>query len=472
MMNSKTESLGLSQQEEIDLYLQQGIRDSLAAYAVFAFKDIILSKHHETIIQHLEAIEAGEIKRLIIVAPPRHTKSLLVSELSPPWMLGKNPSRQIMCATYGQELSLSFGRKVKQQMINPQFQQVFPECVLREDSKASNRLETTARGVYTATSIGGAVTGKGADVLIIDDPVKDRATAESRLQSDVAWDWFRSTARTRLQPNGAIIVMATRWTEHDITGRILEGETGKDYTMLHLPAIADDEISALWPEWMSLQDLIEIRGEIGDYEFEALYQGRPAQREGGMMKVDRIQYYDCLPLNSENKPIIKRIIKSLDSANKATSKNDYSVLATGCESSNGMYLLDLVRGRYEYPELKAMLRNEWKKEYYERQAELMVVEDKASGTQVIQEFRQEGINVIPFNPSTDKVIRASPLSATIEAGNFYLPRNHPMNNAILAELRSFPNGMNDDIVDGLAMMHDKLKKFNVVKKLTHPGMRR
>jgi len=224
--------------EDRSLFLRQGIRNSFTAYCIYAFKDIQLSQHHKRIIDKLESVERGDIKRLIITAPPRHSKSLLVSELFPPWAIGRQPGRQIICATYGQELSLSFGRKVKHQMISMDYNKVFPECQLMEDSKASNRLETTKRGVYTATSIGGAVTGKGADILIIDDPVKDRATAESRLQSDVAWDWYNSTAVTRLQPNGAIIVMATRWTEHDITGRILESENAADWEVLHMPAIA------------------------------------------------------------------------------------------------------------------------------------------------------------------------------------------------------------------------------------------
>jgi len=268
--------------------------ESLGAYAQTFFPDIQLSDHHQKIIKALLRVESGKCSRLMIVAPPRHGKSTLVAEFFPAWSIGRIPSRQIIYATYGQRLSSHFGKKVKDCLTSDKHPKIFPTCHIREDSQATDRVETYERGAYIATSIGGAVTGKGADILIIDDPVKDRSEAESELMRDNCWDWYISTARTRLMPGGSIILILTRWHEDDLAGRLLM-DSADEWEVLHL--MAENQGKALWPEWFPIEELRKIKKDLGTYEFEALYQGRPSPLEGGLFKVEKFRYYkpDDLP---------------------------------------------------------------------------------------------------------------------------------------------------------------------------------
>jgi len=409
------------------------MRKSLAAFTRAMMPDFKMSWHHKMIIQKLTLIEEGKLKRLIISAPPRHSKSLLVAEMLPPWFIGKNPKRQVIYSTYGDSLSKIFGRRVKGYMQSEAFKMAFPECKLRQDSQASDIMETTRRGVYVSTSIGGSVTGKGADILIVDDFLKDRQEADSALIRDRTWDWYTSTARTRLQPGGAIVVMATRWHEDDLIGRILDKAEPGEWEVISLPALSENGV-ALWPDWVSEADLHSIRREIGEYDFESLYQGNPVPKKGGVINTDRINRV------KELKPST-RIIMAVDSAVKEGKENDYNVLTAWSYTEGRVQIHDIVRKKAEYPELKRMVKlmaDRWK-------PVIIGVEDKSSGQQIIQEMTDLPIKAL--KAVSDKKVRAQAFADLVDAGLVDILDDAPYTDNYFTELKSFPSGKHDDQVD-------------------------
>ena len=225
----------------------------------------------------LEAVERGDIDRLMIFMPPRHGKSELASKRFPAWCLGRNPKRQIIAASYNSDLATDFGRNVRNIVGSPEFRQVFENVTLAPDSAAANRMNTNHGGAYVAAGVGTAVTGRGADIALIDDPFKDREEADSERRREMVWDWYRSTLFTRLMPGGAIVLIQTRWHEDDLAGRLLAHEANQ-WDILELPALADGK--ALWPEWYDVPVLERIRDTVGPREWSALYQQKPQPDEG------------------------------------------------------------------------------------------------------------------------------------------------------------------------------------------------
>ena len=253
-------------------------RRKLLAFTEYTNPLYSRAQHHAQIAAKLEAVERGEIDRLMIFMPPRHGKSELASKRFPAWCLGRNPSRQIIAASYNSDLANDFGRNVRNLVAEPEFGQVFPGVSLAPDSQAANRMNTNGGGAYVAAGVGTAVTGRGAHIALIDDPFKDREEADSERRREVVWDWYRSTLYTRLMPGGAIVLIQTRWHEDDLAGRILEQEAGQ-WDVLELPAI-NDAGEALWPEWYDIDALNRIKATIGPREWSALYQQRPQPDEG------------------------------------------------------------------------------------------------------------------------------------------------------------------------------------------------
>ena len=241
----------------------------------------------------LEAVERGEIDRLMIFMPPRHGKSELASKRFPAWCLGRQPKRQIIAASYNSDLANDFGRNVRNIVAEPEFGQVFPNVGLAPDSQAANRMNTNHGGTYVAAGVGTAVTGRGADIALIDDPFKDREEADSERRRDVVWDWYRSTLFTRLMPGGAVVLIQTRWHEDDLAGRLLEAE-GDQWEVLDLPAI-NKAGEALWPEWYDLKALNRIKDTIGQREWSALYQQQPQPDDGTYFQRAWFKEWDKLP---------------------------------------------------------------------------------------------------------------------------------------------------------------------------------
>jgi predicted phage terminase large subunit-like protein len=268
-------------------------RSSLLGFTEFTNPAYQRAQHHAQIADKLEAVERGDIDRLMIFMPPRHGKSELASKRFPAWCLGRNPKRQIIAASYNSDLASDFGRNVRNIVAEPEFGQVFPGVGLSPDSAAANRMNTNHGGAYVAAGVGTAVTGRGADIALIDDPFKDREEADSERRRELVWDWYRSTLYTRLMPGGAIVLIQTRWHEDDLAGRLLEQDAG-EWDVLELPAI-DDQGAALWPEWYPVETLTRIKATIGPREWSALYQQRPQPDEGTFFRREWFGEWDKLP---------------------------------------------------------------------------------------------------------------------------------------------------------------------------------
>jgi len=418
-------------------------RESLACYATAMWGGFEKAAHHQRIIDKLELLELGLITQLMIFMPPRHGKSLLASVIFVAWYLGRHPDREVIFVTYGQSLSDDFGRRVRNMVSNPTHQAIFPECRLAKDSNSVQRFSTTAGGSYYAVGRGGPITGRGAHLLLIDDPLKDYEEAHSEGMRQSLHDWYSSVAYTRLYPGASIVLVSTRWHEDDLAGRLLRqsGEGSRD--VIRLPAIAETDETfrrageALWPTKYSLKALEHIRREIGGANFASLYQQRPAAAEGAVFNRGWWRYYRDLPG-------CERVVQSWDTAFKAGVQNDYSVCSTWGVMGNGYYLLSLWRGRVDFPELKRLvgsLGREWK-------ANAILVEDAASGQSLIQELQRESaLPIIPVKVDRDKVARAQAITPLIEAGRVFLPSSAAWLPEYLDEMASFPTGVHDDAVD-------------------------
>jgi hypothetical protein len=268
----------------------------LLDFITFNFPDYKVNWHHRLLTEKLEAVERGEIKRLIVTMPPRHGKSEIVSVQFPSWLIGRNKNRNIIEASYSGDLATDFGRQVRNIIAGDRYAHLFPSVELAEDSQAKGKWNTNGRGAYNAVGVGGATTGKGADFLIIDDPIKNRQDAESEVVRESTWAWYTSTARTRLSPEGAIIIVMTRWHDDDLVGRVLRSENAASWDVLNLPAIANDDEAfrkrgeALWADHFSLPILEETKRDIGAYDFSSLYQGSPLDSESQEFRRDFFQY--------------------------------------------------------------------------------------------------------------------------------------------------------------------------------------
>ena len=418
-------------------------RGDLACYAMALWPRFELAAHHRLIVDRLEAVERGDIRRLMIFMPPRHGKSLLGSQMFPAWYLGCHPDRSIITASYSQDLADDFGRQVRNLVSDPIHRAIFPECRLADDATSMRRFGTTAGGLYYAVGRGGAITGRGADLLLIDDPLKNFEEARSEPNRRGLHEWYTSVARTRLQPGGAIILICTRWHEDDLSGRLLRESGDENWHVLSLPAIAEVDESfrcvgeALWKEKYPLVALEEIRREVGGPTWASLYQQRPAAAEGAIFKREWLRYY-------REQPVCKRIVQSWDTAFKTGLENDYSVCTTWGVAENGYYLLWFWRGRVDFPDLKRLavsLAQEWK-------PSAILVEDKASGQSLIQELRyQSPLPIIPVKADSDKLARAQAVTPLFEAGKIHLPESAPGLADYVDELAAFPTGIHDDAVD-------------------------
>jgi predicted phage terminase large subunit-like protein len=419
-------------------------KSELSAYAVALYPPFDLTHHHRFLIDKLEAVVRGEIDRLMVFMPPRFGKSLLTSTLFPAWYLGQYPSRSIIAASYGQELANDFGRRVRTFVDSDLHRLIFPKSRIAEDNAAVHRFGLAPGGNYYAVGVGGAVTGRGADVLLIDDATKDAESAYSTTSRKSLQQWFEHVAYTRLQPGGAIIVIATRWHQDDLPGWLLREHAGDNWQVVSLPAIAepDDALgrpegAPLWPSRFPLEALARIREAIGSTAWSALYQQRPVAAEGAIFRKEWLRTY-------VDPPECFRIIFSLDTAFKTGESNDYSVIAVWGETKTGFYLLDLVRERLDFPSLKS--RVEAKAAYWKPHA--VLIEDAASGMSLIQVLNQETkLPILPVKALGDKESRASAVSPSFESGKVYLPQQAPWLSDFVDELTSFPAAPHDDMVD-------------------------
>ena len=417
-------------------------RSSLAAYGAALRPDFEIPDHIRIVVDALERLENGKLTRLLVILPPRHGKSLLCSQIFPSWFLGRNPTKSVITASYGESLATDFGRTVRGFLADDLHRAIFPNCQLAKDVAAQNRLATTQGGFYFGVGRGGAVTGRGCDLLVLDDLLKDYEEAHSETIRKSAWDWLQHVALTRLSPTGAIVAVGTRWHEADPLGRLTEEVA--DCEVIHFPAIAEgDECfrkggEALWPSCFPLPVLEQIRAAIGERAWMTLYQGRPSAAEGSIFRREWFRTYTAPPDK------VLRLVQSWDVAAKMGAANDYSVCTTWATTETGYYLLGLWRGKCEFPDLKrqfAVLAEEWR-------PDVIVVEDSSAGIGLIQELKSATrYSVLPVNPSKSKELRALSVTPMFEAGKVLLPQGAFWLDDLMEELCSFPSGVHDDMVD-------------------------
>jgi predicted phage terminase large subunit-like protein len=360
----------------------------------------------------------------------------LASVAFPAWYLGHHPDREIITCSYGLDRALINARDCRDMLTSPWHVGAFGTR-LRPDVQAAHYWRTNAGGGILAAGVGGAITGSGANVLIIDDPVKNYEEAHSLTYRDAAWHWYCTTAYTRLRPRAAVIVIQTRWHQDDLAGRILADDGGA-WKVISYPAL-NEAGDWLWPERYTAAEYERLR-LLNAYSWEALYQQRPTAPEGGLFKLAWFTYY-----NGEQ-PVYERVIQSWDTAFKTGQAADYSACTTWGQAGGEYYLLDVYRARIEYPELKARaiaLNARWNPSH-------VIVEDKASGQSLIQDLqRTTGLPIIPIKAEQDKTARAAPITGYVEAGRVHLPQAAPWLGDFLGEVGEFPHGAHDDQVDSM-----------------------
>ena len=435
--------------QELEALAATAARKSLLAYAIGQVPQYETPPHLELLAAKLEGVKDGRIKRLMVFMPPRHGKSNLASELFPAWYLGHHPHHQVMFTTYGQDLADGFGRKVRNAVSDPRHVRAFPDSILADDSKSAQRFNTTAGGVYYAVGAGGAVTGRGADLLLIDDPLKNREEADSRLQRDKLWDWYASTAYTRLMPGGAVVLIQTRWHEDDLAGRLLQGD--EVWEVVNLPAIAEHgdmlgrSVGApLWPARYGVEDLERIRQTIGEREFIALYQQRPAPLEGALFRRGWIARGKA-PRSGT------RIAMGVDLALSTKTSADYTAIVVMARDEFGkLYVLDAVRERVDFPGALRLIRlmaDKWS-------PHAIAIEQVAYQAVVVQELlRQTTLPIKGVTPDKDKVTRAQPLALRYEQGLVF---HDQLPSWFEDELLAFPQGLHDDSVDALVYAYQSV----------------
>jgi predicted phage terminase large subunit-like protein len=425
-------------------------RESFIPFVKEMWPSFIGGKHHQIMADAFEKVAAGDLKRLIINMPPRHTKSEFASYLFPAWYLGRFPDRKIIQTAHTAELAVGFGRKVRNLVGSTDYQGVFT-TKLSADSKAAGRWNTNKGGDYFAIGVGGAVTGKGADVLIIDDPHSEQEAMQGNPNVyDRVYEWYSSGPRQRLQPGGSIVVVMTRWSKRDLTGQVIQNSVNRDgdeWEVIELPALLPSG-KPLWPEFWKQEELEAIKAEIPVGKWEAQYQQNPTSEEGAIIKRDMWRIWP-----DERPPSCDYIIQSWDTAFEKNNRADYSACTTwgvfyktndeGIDYAN-LILLDAFKDRMEFPELKKMAYEMYK----EWSPDTLIVEKKAAGAPLIYEMRRMGIPMSEYTPSkgSDKIARVNAISDLFASGLVWCPDKR-WAEEVIEELASFPNGDHDDLVD-------------------------
>ena len=450
-IEEQREILSLLEQHE-EAGKKESARDGFMGFVNYVWPAFIEGRHHKIMARAFERVASGELRRLIINMPPRHTKSEVASFLLPSWFLGRYPEKKIIQTAHTAELSVGFGRKVRNLVGSDDYKNIFPSVALRADSKAAGRWSTNKGGEYFAIGVGGAVTGKGADLLIIDDPHSEQEgqSADSGV-FDRVYDWYTSGPRQRLQPGGSIILVMTRWHKRDLTGQILKSSAQRagtdDWEVIEFPAIMPSS-KALWPEFWSLEELTALRNELPAPKWSAQYQQNPSAEESALVKREWWQEWE-----NDSPPPCEFIIQSWDTAFLKTQRSDYSACTTwgvfyrpdddGITQPN-IILLDAYKERLEFPELKKTAM-----EYYQDwQPDACIVEAKAAGTPLIFELRAMGMVVSEYTPSrgNDKIARVNAVADLFASGIVWAPGTR-FAEQVIEEFASFPNGDHDDLVD-------------------------
>jgi len=456
------------EREEIDRLLNlanqanqtEAIKNSLLAFTRHTMPHFQVAAHHRLICEALERVATGHCKRLMIFAPPRHTKSEIASRRFPAWYIGNNSNKQIITATYSSEYAADFGRDVRNIVAGDEFASIFGNVSLRNDSKAANRWHTNNGGVYVAAGVGGPITGRGAHIALIDDPFKDRQDADSATMREKVWHWYTNVLYTRLMPGGAIVLIMTRWHSDDLAGRLLAQQAGggDQWEVVTLPAIAEaDDIlkrpigEPLWPEWYGIEVLQQIRRVLtindGPRAWAALYQQKPVEEHGNYFKANYIRWYEY-----GNAPKHLRIYAASDYA-VSEGKGDFTVHGIiGIDPADRIYVLDWWRKQAasdEWVESAIDLALKWKPIYWaEEKGQILggvgPFLDKRMRERHAYFARssQDGL----FASVRDKATRARSIQGRMSMGMVYFPKDAPWVDELISEVLRF-SGEGDEVDD-------------------------
>lgn len=428
-------------------------RSSLLTFAQKMNPNFIVGPHHRKIAAVFEAIARGEKKRVIINIAPRHGKSEISSYNFPSWFLGNFPEKKVIMTSHTAELATGFGRRVRNLMDSPEYSDVFPGVTLSSDSKAAGRWATNKNGEYFALGIGGALAGRGGDLIIVDDPHSEQDAKNNNVAAFLdAWEWFKQGLLTRLMPGGAVVVLMTRWSKLDITGQLINHMTknpGADqWEVIELPAVLPSG-NPLWPDFWSKEELEKKRIDVGAAAWAAQYMQQPTSEGAQLLKKEWWKHWD-----KEDPPDCEYTILSLDAAQESHNRADYNAMTLwgvfymdgpdGRKQAN-VILLNAWRERMEFPELKKAVLEDFRK----WEPDTFIVEKKSNGAALYQELRRMGIPVTEFTPGRgqDKISRVNAVSDMISSGMVWVPTDRRWAADVIEECAEFPLGANDDYVD-------------------------
>jgi predicted phage terminase large subunit-like protein len=443
--------------------IQNKAKDDFLSFVKTVWPEFIEGAHHRHIAKKFNDLATGKINRLIVNMPPRHTKSEFASFLLPAWMVGRQPKLKIIQATHTGELAIRFGRKAKHLIDSEEYKKIF-ETTLQEDSKAAGRWETAQGGEYFAAGVGGAITGRGADLLIIDDPHSEQDALSPNAMEN-AYEWYTSGPRQRLQPGGKIVLVMTRWSTKDLTGILLNNQKevkGDQWEVVEFPAILDHG-TPVWPEYWKLDELEKVKATLPVQKWNAQWMQSPTSEEGAIIKREWWR-----PWKSKYIPPLQHVIQSYDTAFLKSETADYSAITTwgvffpSEDQGAQLMLLDAVKGRYEFPELRRKALEQYK--YWE--PETVLVEAKASGLPLTYELRKMDIPVVNFTPSkgNDKHARVNSVAPLFESGMIWAPEQK-FAEEVIEECAAFPHGDHDDLVDS---MTQAVMRFRQGGFVAHP----
>ena len=432
-------------------------RESFRDFVKYHRPGYVFNWHHEVLIDALQRLAERKIMRLVVMMPPRHGKSELVSRLFPAWVLARNPDEQIIAASYSADLAGAMSRDCQRVMAGPPFTDFFKDTRLSEGRdtgavRTSKRFDVVGhRGYYVSAGVGGGITGVGATVGIIDDPVKNAQEADSATYRNGAWEWYTTTFRTRFEPDCIEVICQTRWHEDDLTGRVLAQNDGDIETIL-FPAICEEaepyrsKGAALWESKYNVSALLKLQKQVGTRAWNALFQQRPAPLEGGIIQKKWFQWYDTKTTDLSGEVVHFYF----DTAYTADEKNDPTAGIAYKKKGADYYILDCDTKWVEFSEALKFIKSFCQKNGVSARS-IARVEPKASGKSLVQVLKkQTTLNIKDADvPKEDKIARANSAAPTIEAGRVFLPLNAPWTADFIAECIAFPNGAHDDRVDCL-----------------------
>ena len=428
--------------------IQGKAKNDFLSFVKCVWPEFIEGAHHRHIAKKFNDLANKKINRLIVNMPPRHTKSEFASYLLPAWMVGRNPKLKIIQVTHTGELAIRFGRKAKHLIDSEEYSKIF-QTRLQEDSQAAGRWETAQGGEYFAAGVGGAITGRGADLLIIDDPHSEQ-DAMSATAFENAYEWYTSGPRQRLQPGGQIVLVMTRWSKKDLTGILMNNQKevkGDQWDVVEFPALMDH--GPVWPEYWNQKELEKVKATLPVGKWNAQWMQKPTSEEGALIKREWWRKWD-----KDAPPDLHYVIQSYDTAFMKKETADYSAITTWGvfypeeDKPANLILLDCVKERYEFPELRRVALDQYK--YWK--PEMVIIEAKASGLPLTYELRQMDIPVQTFTPSrgNDKHVRVNTCAPLFESGMIWAPEQK-FAEEVIEECAAFPHGDHDDLVDSMTM---------------------